>query len=56
MDVQTNSINPNCDAQLHRALYEDIDVSRYNPATASEVSREQVRAWRKQMDAVVPRR
>jgi arylsulfatase A-like enzyme len=56
MDVQTNSTNPNCDAQLHRALYEDVDVSRYNPATASEVSRSRLQAWRKQMDAVVPRR
>ncbi|MHB8974994.1 MAG: sulfatase [Pirellulaceae bacterium] len=56
LDVQTNTKNPGADVALHRALYEDIDVSRYNPATASEASHERVRAWRKQMDAVVPRR
>jgi arylsulfatase A-like enzyme len=56
MDVQTNSPNVNCEAPLHRALYEDIDISSYNPATADEAWRERVQAWRKQMDAVVPRR
>lgn len=54
--VQTNSLNPNYDPALHRALYEDVDVTRYNAATADEAAQQRVLQWRKQMDAVVNRK
>jgi arylsulfatase A len=56
MDARTNSPNVNYDAESHRVLYEDVDVSHYNPATADEAARDRLRAWRKQMDAAVRRR
>jgi arylsulfatase A-like enzyme len=56
MEVQTNSPNPDYDAESHRALYEDVDASHYNPATADEAARQRMRAWRQQMDAAVSRK
>jgi len=53
--VQANTPNPKFDAALHRALYEDMDVSRYNASTADAAEFARVLAWRKQMDAVVPK-
>jgi len=53
--AQTNAPNPRFDASLHRALYVDVDVSRYNAATADAELRARVLAWRKQMNAVLPR-
>ena len=53
--VQTNTPNPNFDAALHRALYEDMDVSRYNASTADAAEFARVLQWRKLMDSVVPR-
>ncbi|MCX6909107.1 MAG: sulfatase [Verrucomicrobia bacterium] len=53
--VQTNTPNPRFDAALHRTLYEDMDVSRYNASTADATEFARVLAWRKQMDAVVPK-
>ncbi|MBI5687088.1 MAG: sulfatase [Verrucomicrobia bacterium] len=53
--VQTNTPNPKFDAALHRALYEDMDVSRYNASTADASEFARVLEWRKQMDAVVPK-
>jgi arylsulfatase A-like enzyme len=52
--VQTNGLNPAFRPELHRALYEDVDVSRYNPATADAALQARVLEWRKLMDAVVP--
>jgi arylsulfatase A len=52
--VQTNGANPKFDSALHRALYKDIDVSRYNASTADAALQERVLQWRKQMNAVVP--
>ena len=53
--VQTNTPNPRFDPALHRALYEDMDVSRYNASTADAAEFARVLQWRKLMDSVVPR-
>ncbi|MFA6561711.1 MAG: sulfatase [Verrucomicrobiia bacterium] len=53
--VQANTPNPRFDAALHRALYEDMDVSRYNASTADAAEFARVLEWRKQMNAVVPK-
>ena len=53
--VQTNELNPRFDPALHKALYEDVDVSRYNASTADAALAARVLEWRKQMNAVVPR-
>jgi arylsulfatase A-like enzyme len=52
--AQTNTPNPDFNPALHRALYVDVDVSRYNAATADMALRERVLAWRKQMNAALP--
>jgi arylsulfatase A len=56
VSVQTNGLNPAFDPALHRPLYEDIDVSRYNAATADAALTARVLEWRRQMNAVVPPR
>jgi arylsulfatase A-like enzyme len=55
MGAQTNAPNPTLDADYHRVLYEDIDVSHFNPATADEATWQRMYEWRKQMDAAVRR-
>jgi arylsulfatase A-like enzyme len=54
--VQTNGRNPAYQPSLHRALYEDLDVSRYNASTADAALQSRVLEWRKQMNAVLPPR
>lgn len=51
--AQTNTINPNFNPDLHRAIYQDIDISRYDPPAANETEFAKVLQWRKQMDAAV---
>ena len=54
--VQTNDqLNPKFDAALHRALYEDMDVSRYNASTADAAGFARVLEWRRLMNSVVPK-
>ncbi|MFZ2642180.1 MAG: sulfatase [Verrucomicrobiia bacterium] len=53
--VQTNTLNPKFGAALHRALYDDMDVSRYNASTADAAEFARVLEWRKLMNAVVPK-
>ncbi|MGZ8938607.1 MAG: sulfatase [Limisphaerales bacterium] len=55
VQVQTNSLNPNFDPALHRPIYQEFDISRYDPhsATAQEFAR--VHEWRKQMNSAVRR-
>ena len=55
LGAQTNAPNPSFDASLHRALYVDVDVSRYHAATADAAMQARVLAWRQQMNAVLPR-
>ena len=52
--VQTNRPNPNFDPALHRALYEDVDVARYDPSTSDADMDARVLQWRKRMNAVLP--
>ena len=53
--AQTNSLNPSFTPALYKTLYEDTDVSRHEPLKADAAMQKQVLAWRKQMNAVVPR-
>ena len=53
--AQTNAINPDFVPALYKILYEDTDVSRYEPSQADAAMRERVLAWRRQMNAVVPK-
>lgn len=54
--VQTNTPNPNFDPALYKALYEEVDVSQYNPSTADAALQARVLEWRKLMNAVVPKK
>jgi arylsulfatase A-like enzyme len=51
--AQTNAPNPDFDLRRYRELDVDVDVSRYDPATADARSRQLVLNWRKQMNAVL---
>lgn len=53
MGAQTNAPNPAFDSSLHRAIYRDYDISKYDPAKASKAEFEQTLAWRKVMDAAL---
>jgi arylsulfatase A-like enzyme/cyclophilin family peptidyl-prolyl cis-trans isomerase len=53
--AQTNVSNPDCDLARHRALYVDVDVSRYNAATATPAEHERVLAWRRGMNDALPK-
>jgi arylsulfatase A len=55
VDAQTNAPNPGFKPAFYHDLYEDIDVSRYIPARANSVMRDRILAWRRQMNAVVPK-
>ncbi len=55
VDAQTNAPNPGFQPALFKKLYEDVDVSRYQPMKADAATREQLLAWRKQMNSVVPK-
>jgi hypothetical protein len=54
--AQENAANPNFDAALHRKCYIDTDPPKYDPAKATPREFAQMQTWRKQMDAVVPKR
>ena len=54
--VQTNTPNPSFDPALNRALYEELDVSQYNPSTADAALQARVLKWRKLMNAVLPKK
>ena len=48
-----NTKNEQFEPAEHRAIYEDIDVSRYNGSEADQATFERVLQWRKDMDRVV---
>lgn len=52
--AQTNTPNPDFREALYQQLYVDVDVSRYNAATADPALHERVLAWRQTMNAVLP--
>jgi arylsulfatase A-like enzyme len=53
--AQDNSPNPKFDPALHKALYIDVDPSRYDPLTAGPAGLARLLEWRKRMDSVVPK-
>jgi arylsulfatase A-like enzyme len=53
VNAQTNRPNPNFDPAKYRALYRDVDASRFDPAQADQTLWETMWAWRKEMDDVV---
>ena len=55
MNAQENRPNPNFDPVRYRELYQDVDASRFEPATASTNQWQTMWQWRKQMNAVLPR-
>ncbi len=50
---QTNAPNPTFDATLHKRLYEDIDMSRFDPLRAGRDEMNRTVSWRKLMDKAV---
>lgn len=53
--AQTNAINPEFKPELWTALYETLDPSLYNPVEADAAMRAKILAWRRQMNAVLPK-
>ena len=53
--AQSNRPNPDYDRAKFRELYVDVDASQFDPATATQAQWEKMWAWRKAMNAVVPR-
>ena len=51
--ARTNTSNPAFNADLHRAIYKDIDISRYDPPIADETEFAKVAEWRKRMNEAV---
>lgn len=56
LGAQENTPNPAFDADLYRQLYIDTDVSRLKPAKTAAEMTPKLAAWRKGMDAVVPKK
>jgi arylsulfatase A-like enzyme len=53
--AQENTSNPKFDPALHKRLYEDLDASMLKPAATAAAMRPALEAWRKVMNAVLPR-
>jgi arylsulfatase A len=51
--AQTNAPNPTFISEFHRAIYKDIDISRYDPASANQAEFAKVLEWRKRMDEAI---
>jgi len=51
--AQANSPNPGFQAELHRSLYLDMDVSMFDPPRATAGEWERMQAWRRAMDAAI---
>ncbi|HVK19331.1 MAG TPA: sulfatase [Fimbriiglobus sp.] len=54
--AQGNVMNPDFNPALHRKLYVEVDPSKYDPARATPAEFDRMQGWRKQMNAVVPKR
>lgn len=52
-DAQVNTPNPAYDPAQYRALYQDVDASKFHPFTATDEQWQQIWAWRKGMNAAV---
>jgi arylsulfatase A-like enzyme len=55
ISAQTNSLNPNFDTAAHRALYVNYVPSQENLERTGDAGRARAVAWRKQMNAVLPK-
>ena len=53
--AQTNAPNPNFNPALWKNLYEETDPSRYSPIAARAAQHARMAAWRRQMNAVLPK-
>jgi arylsulfatase A len=53
MNAQSNRPNPEFDPARYRALYQDFNSSRFDPARASEAEWAAVQEWRKGMNSAV---
>jgi arylsulfatase A len=53
VQAQTNSLNPDFDSALHRAIYKDYDITRYDPPAANENELARVLKWRQQMNQAI---
>jgi len=53
--AQTNALNPEFKPSLSKSLYVDTDASRYEPVKSTAATHERMLAWRRQMNAVLPR-
>src|SRR5262249_2034617 len=51
--AQENAVNPAFKPALHKAVYVDVDPSRYDPPGATAEERKRIQDWRRQMNAVV---
>ena len=49
--AQSNRPNPDFDPALYRALYQDIDPGRFEPAPASDTDWQKMQEWRKGMNS-----
>ncbi len=52
--AQENTPNPNFKPELHRPLYQDVDVSRLKPAATAAEMAVALQPWRKGMNGVLP--
>ena len=50
-NAQSNRPNPDFDPAQYRALYQDVDSSKFNPLTATDAQWQQIWGWRKGMNA-----
>lgn len=50
--VQCNTPNPGCIEEKYKALYVDVDASKFDPLAADEREWARIRQWRKGMDEV----
>jgi arylsulfatase A-like enzyme len=50
LGAQNNSANQDFDAARHAELYQDVDVSRYDPATADAAMKARMKLWRQRMN------
>jgi len=55
MEAQTNAPNPNFQSELWKNLYENVDVSRHIPTRTGAAQHERLQAWRREMNAVLPK-
>ena len=52
-NVQYNTTNTNCDEDKFKALYVDIDPSRFDPLAADQAEWARMQAWRKGMNEAI---